>query len=548
MAGKFFALRLQAASDLMKFRSFLYVLAGIVLTMLLVAAGGFYWLVSQSPLNLLKGSQETTPSAAMFVPKQAPAMVSLLVSPEKLAAFRLAVVRPAERRQARAELNQLKQSLLANTGLDYDRDVKPWLGKEFTLAVTTLDIDRDLANGKQPGYLLAIATQNPERSREFLQLFWQKRAVAGADLVFEQYKGVRIIHGNVVEDAKGPGSGAKTNSKFKAQNSKSSSLLSPLSSLLPSPSLASAAVGDRFILFANHPKVLRDAINNVQAPDLSLRNASFYNQTLETLTQSRIGLGFVNLPGLSSWVGESAAQPKGGNSPAAKNALSKGAPSKDALLTSKEPSPPNQTLAVSLKLDRQGLLADTALIDKDGKSTTVSPLLSEPVAALKYIPASSPLSISGVNLNRTWTGLSENLKSYGTISRLVNQPLVDIQKRWNVDLPKDVFSWVKGEYALGFVPQAGKVQDVQTSKLPSSSLSKEWVFIAKRDSNEVKQGIERLDTIAQKQGLSVGPVKLGDQIVSTWTRLTTGSNKRIYPWGCRRRCGVFTQPLTTMRF
>jgi len=29
--------------------------------------------------------------------------------------------------------------------------------------------------------------------------------------------------------------------------------------------LSGAVVGDRFVLFANYPKVLRDAINNVQA-------------------------------------------------------------------------------------------------------------------------------------------------------------------------------------------------------------------------------------------------------------------------------------------
>jgi len=52
--------------------------------------------------------------------------------------------------------------LLANTGLDYRRDIQPWLG-EITLAVTTIDIDRDAQNG-QPGYLMALAT-NAARSR-----------------------------------------------------------------------------------------------------------------------------------------------------------------------------------------------------------------------------------------------------------------------------------------------------------------------------------------------------------------------------------------------
>ncbi|MGA7935854.1 MAG: DUF3352 domain-containing protein [Kovacikia sp.] len=502
----------------MKLRSFYYILTSIVLALLLVAAVSFYWLLSQSPLSLLKGSQEATPRAAIFVSRQAPAMVSLLVNPDQLADFRLVAVRPGERRQARAELNQLKQSLLANTGFSYEQDIRPWLGNELTLAVTTLDIDRDLANGKQPGYLLAIATQNPERSREFLQLFWQKRALAGADLVFEQYKGVKIIHASPLAESAGSktgGRGPKTGGKV--QNSTSTSPFQ-----LPTSALSSAAVGDRFILFANHPKVLRDAINNVQAPDLSLSNASFYQQSLQTLTEPRVGLTFVNLPNLATWLGESATQ-----SPAI-SSKQDGSPS---TASSGEPSFSYQTLAVAFKLDRQGVLADTALIAKEGKAATVSPSLSEPVSALQYIPANSSFAASGTNLNRVWTGLSQDLQSYGTLSKLVNQPLLDLQKQWNIDFPKDIFDWVKGEYALGLVSEdvrgeekGGKNQGAQPKDRDSSS--EDWVFVAQRDSDAAKQGIARLDAIAQKQGLSVGPVKLGNQTIFTWTKLTTGSGKQ----------------------
>jgi hypothetical protein len=511
----------------MKLRSFFYILTSIVLALLLTAAVGFYWLVSQSPLSLLKGSQETTPGAAIFIPKQAPAMASLLVNPDQLANFRLVAVRPGARRQARAELGQLKQSLLANTGLDYEQDIKPWLGKELTWAVTSLDIDRDPANGKQPGYLLAIATQNPERSREFLQLFWQKRAIAGADLVFEQYKGVKIIHGNSLKEAASEEPKLKTqNSKLKAQNSKLKTQSSKLSlpAAPPPAALSSAAVGDRFILFANHPKVLRDAINNVQAPDLSLSSASSYNQSLQTLTEPRVGLTFVNLPGLANWLQD--APPQTGA----------GSPKPDGSPTTVSTTVPSpyQTLAVALKLDRRGLLADTALIAKDSKRSSVSPALSQPVAALQYLPANSSLSASGVNLDRVWTGLAQDLNSYETVSKLVNQPLVALQKQWNIDLPKDIFSWVKGEYALGLMPDdggradgdRGQEKQSNSSLLAPDTLSSDWIFVAQRDSAAAKQGIERLDAIAQKRGLSVGPVKLGNQPISTWTELTTGSDKK----------------------
>jgi hypothetical protein len=493
----------------MKLRSFYSILASVVGGLLLVAVISFYWLLSQSPLNLMKAGQDVTPAAAMFVPKQAPAMVSLLANPGQLEAFRLVTARPGERRRVRAELAQLQQGLLGNTGLSYEQDIKPWLGKEITLAVTTLDVDRDATNGRQPGYLLAIATQDPERSREFLQLFWQKRAIAGTDLVFEQYKGVKLLYGSQAEQGRNlePGTRGKKGSTLQSQ-------LSTLS--YASPSLASAAVADRFILFANHPKVLRDAINNVQAPDLSLRDASFYKQALETLTKPRIGLSFINLPRLAAWLAEETAVP--------------GKDVAKSVTTEPETTPTYQTMAIALELDRHGLVAETALSGSKKSSVTAS--LTQPVGALQYLPAKSALAASGINLDQLWAGLSSDLKSYETASKLLNQPLTELQKRWKIDLPRDVFSWVKGEYAIGLVPSSLTQAEEREKKKANASLSPspsvdDWIFVAQRsDAGLAKQGIERLDAIAREQGLSVGPIKLGEQTVSAWTHLTTGAGKK----------------------
>lgn len=450
----------------MKLRSFLSALGAVVVVLLLISAGGFFWLFSQNPLSLLHSGQESSPAAAMFVPKQAPLMTSLLVNPDRLEAFRQVIARPEQRRRTRSELAQLKQSVLATTGLDYERDVQPWLGDEVTLAVTTLDIDRDTGNGQQPGYLLAVATKDPERSREFLQLFWQNRAIAGTDLVFEQYKGVKLIYGKAVSEQ----------------------------AVAPIP-LASAVVGEQFVLFANDPKVLRDAITNVQAPGLNLSSAEFYQQSIATITQPRIGLTFLNLPRLSSWIAtRSSRRPD---------------------LTEPAPKLPVQTLAIALELSRNGLSAETALRDPN-ISGSATPPLTKPVGALQHLPATIPLAVSGTNLDRVWTDLSNGLPSYGSLASLVEQSLSDLQKRWKLDLPQDVFRWVKGEYAIGLLPPAAPAK-------PAKQPSAEWIFVAERSDADAEQGIAHLDELAAQQGLSVGTLQLNDHPVSAWTRLTTGS-------------------------
>ncbi len=462
--------------------------------MVMVGAVGFFWLTAQNPLNLLRGAKSTSPAAAMFVSKQAPLMVSLLVSPDRLQAFRQLAAPPAQRRQARAELEQFKQTLLANTGLDYQRDIQPWLGEEITLALTTLDIDRDEKNGRQPGYLVAFASQDVERSREFLQLFWQKRALTGSDLVFEQYKGVKLIYTDKLEL---PSKAASRLNKANRQ---------PLNPPISVSSLATAAVGDRFILFANHPRVLREAINNVQAEDLNLNHSRLYQRTLQSLSQRSIGVTFVNLPKLADWLGKPA-----------------------VLSVTKQPvgdttAPTYESLAVSLGITPQGLLAETAFLTALGQSeSAVIPPLTQPVEALQYLPSTSPFSASGKNLDQLWKGLTASLSGYDVVSQLVNQSLATLQADWGIQLTEDVFHWVKGEYALGVLPVA--VANKADGTVRGLANDSDWIFVAERSNSAgSRQGIERLDEIARKQGLSIGSVQLGDQAVSIWTRLSTASS------------------------
>ncbi len=450
----------------MKLRSFFYLLGTIAAGLLLTGTIGFVWLFAQSPLGLLKGGPKTTPSAVIFVPKQAPIMASLMVNPDRLEALRLVTANPQDRKQARSEWNQFQQSILGTSGLDYSQDIKPWLGNEITLAVTTLDSDRDPTNGRQPGYLLAVTTKDAERSREFLQILWQKRAIAGTELVFEQYKGTKLIYSRDSEAAQ--------------QN------------LKPQTSFASAVVGNRFVLFANRPKVLRDAINNVQAIELGLGRSAEYQKAIASLKQGRIGVAFLNFPQLSSWAGKTVADNASGY----------------------------ESLAIALEVDRQGLIVETAL--QTAVQNDHSAALSRPVGALRYLPA-SPLSASGTDLAQLWADLSQGVSSYPDVAKWVNQPIDALEQQWNLNLPKDIFSWVKGEYALGLVPEEVRQEEGVRRE---EKIGLNWVFVADKSAGEAEAAIAHLDDLAKQQGVSVGLLQLNDQTVNVWTRLSTPDSSR----------------------
>ena len=454
----------------MKLRSFFSFLIAGVLALLALSAGGFYWLSTKTPLNLLAGGPTTTPAAAVFVSKKAPWLASMLVNPDRLEALRQVFATPAERSRSHAEFEQIKKSLLANTGLDYSRDIQPWIGDEITLATTTPDFDdRELNNGKQTGFLLAVSSQNADRSQEFLTSYWQKESRKEKTVQSELYKGVKIYY------KESPITNPKKDSIWSFNS------LSIPNSTLP-PSFATAAIGgssdsgsnSSFVLFANSPNVLRDAIDNVESANLNLNNSPNYQKALQQLTQGRIALGFVNLP-------------------------------QSATKQNSQVSP--NSLAVAIGVNRRGLLAQTALVTSRDK--TAIPTLSAPVQALQYIPSASPFTVASTDLRNFWTDLSSAVSTNAEASKLAARAIADIQQNSGVNLPQDIFNWVQGEYALAVVP--------------SSSNTPDWIFAAEK-SADAQKAIDKLDEIARRKEYSIGNFTLRNQKITAWTQLTTSQS------------------------
>ena len=453
----------------MKLRSFFSFLVVGVFALLALSAGGFYWLTTQTPLNLLNGGPTNTPAAAVFVSKQAPLLVSMLVNPDRIEALRQVFATPAERSRSHAEFEQIKKSLLANTNLDYSRDIQPWIGDEITFAIATPDIDRDRNNGQQTGFLLALSSRNSDRSQQFLDSYWKKQSATTKLVKSEQYKGIQLTY-----------------KELPTINQKSQSI-SPLNRLnLPSSNLpsnfATALIGDsydlknnhNFVLFANDPKVLRDAIDHLEVANLNLNNSPEYQKALQQLTQGRIALGFVNIP-----------QPE----------------------IEKNPQVSLNSLGVAVGVNRRGLVAETALVTSP-ENTTI-PKLSEPVQALQYIPSASPFAVASTDLNNFWTDLSSTVSTNPEVSKLADRTLADIQTAWGLNLPQDIFNWVKGEYALAMIP--------------GLSNSSDWIFAAETSADSQK-AIARLDEIARSKEYSIGSFTLRNQKITAWTQLTTNPN------------------------
>ncbi|MEM1392150.1 MAG: DUF3352 domain-containing protein [Cyanobacteria bacterium P01_H01_bin.150] len=432
---------------------FRFVVASIMM-LLLTGIAGCNGLSKQNNLNSVSDAQNQL-NYAVFISKQAPVTVSMLLNPNRFEVL-----------DGGVKLSKLKKSLLDNTGLDYKKDVRPWLGNEITLAVATDDIDRDATNGNQPGYLTVLTTKDVEKSREFVELLFSKRVLSGTSLIVEQYKGVKLI-----SDV-------------------------PQTGEIKKP-LAATVVGDNFVLFANDAKILREAINNVQAPDLSLISLDNFRTAIKQLDNKNQAVTFLNLPVIAKWQG----------------------------LNLSSPTYSNQLISLAAK--SKGLLVETNLF---ATSPIPSPQNSnEKIEALSYIPPASGLVIAGNNLSNLdnsnlallWQQITTAIsgESGENIASQLTQPLAKVQKYWGINLKEDIFSWVKGEYAIALLPDSKN-----EGEFKSEDKTSEWIFVVEKSSTTASD-ISHLDEIAEENGLTVSPIILNEQRISAWTQLTTTGSK-----------------------
>lgn len=462
-------------------RTFAVGLLAAVLLLLLIGIGGFWYLRANSPLSLLSGGDRPIAAATAFVPARSPFTLSLLTRPERLIALQQAIALPAQRRPTDREISQIKQSLLETTGLDYDRDIQPWVGSEITFALTNADLDFDSANGQQPGYLLAlaIAPGQQQQARDFLQTLWQQQSLTtGSPPHSQQVSGVRVLY---LSDGQ--------------RHSKEALPSRPqLNGRSQTLTAASALVGNQFVIFANDVRVLQRSIRATQTA-ANLAQSRTYRQAVAQLPDQRIGLAYFNAAELGK--------------------ISSGQ------LSSVEPSLHRSAdrtafTAVSLGVTRTGLVAHARLSDQLLNQLPAAAARSRPEAALKYLPADSVIALASRDLSQ----LAPTLAAAGFPNRLLpdflflGQPLASenavavSSTPQSAQLSPELWNWATADYSLGQV---------------SVGQSPDWVLAVARDA----KGIADLDQAVIAQGYSAVPIGIGADEAIAWTRFRVRPQRRL---------------------
>jgi hypothetical protein len=450
----------------MKFRTFIRPLAIVAALVLAVGLALLARLTLNTPLDLIDRGGQVQPQALQFVPKQSPVVASVLVRPDRLATLWEYLAAPGLRQGARRDQAQIEQLLLANTGLSYSRDIEPWLGEEITTALVTPDLDLDPTNGITPGYLVALVCRDSAAAQAALELYWQNRAIAGDALTFEDFSGNRLIYARPGDH---PGA------------------------IAGDTPLATALVANRFVLAANHPEVLRQALTAAQAKDLNLQSDRRYKTALRQLPPPRVGLLAINLPALERWL-----QANDHSTPVlAGQALADFDSTTDRV---------DWGLA-SWQLTRQGLVGHTALLAAPGHRLQPRPVGNNDWATLSpYLPESLAVAALGSNLADLGRALAPLMALVGGNPGL--SPLDNlIDTTFGRGAAALVRPGVEGAYAVGLAT---------TQPSPSPA---DWLLVAPQ-SPALTTALQSLTALAETEGVGVGALDLHGTPTQAWTRLS----------------------------
>ncbi|MGG6239600.1 DUF3352 domain-containing protein [Nodosilinea sp. AN01ver1] len=444
----------------MKFRSFIRPLAIAAGLVLVLGLGLLGRLTLNTPLYLIERGGQAQPLALQFVPKQATVVASVLVRPDRLASLWDYLAAPRLRQQTHRDQELIEQALLANTGLSYSRDIQPWLGEEVTAALVTPDLDQDATNGTTPGYLVALACNDSAAAQAALELYWQNRAIAGDALTFEDFSGNRLIYAQ------------RGVQRFPGEET---------------AQLATTLVANRYVLAANHPDVLRQALTAAQSSDLNLQADRRYKIALKELPQSRVGLLALNLPAVDRWLH----------------------PDRDATVSLNQLEAADDEVGwglMSWQLTRQGLVGHTALLAAQGHRLHPQRATALDWQAIApYLPDSLAVTAVGSDL----TALSQRLKPLLALTARAENATTPLARTMDGAL---------GSGAADLL-QRGVDRAYGVGLAALGTASPDWLIIAPQTTT-LAETLEHLDELARQQGLGTGALDLRGTPAIAWTRLT----------------------------
>jgi hypothetical protein len=425
---------------------------------LLIGAGSVaYWLLSQrqiSSSDLLVGAN-IIPGDALFA-------VSLTTDPQQWQKLR-----EFGTKETQAELDknliELRDRFLTNNGYDFQKDIAPWVGNDVTIAILAPAIankavpkpvttNQDAASDQQ-SMVMVLPVKNPETAKNILA---QPKTLKQGKWIDRTYQGITI----------------KQSEGQAGEN------------------LSAALLDRRFLVITDSPKATERAIDAYKNQTSLATTGGFAENFPKIANHQRFGQFYVNVPTAAKIA---AASP---NRPLPAQVL--------AQLQN------NQGLAGTMTLEAEGIrFKGVSWLNPN--SQRVLAVENKAGKMQSRVPAETLMMLSGGNLQRLWGDYILTSQRNPRSPIAPEQIRGSIKSLTDLDLDKDLLSWMKGEFSLSLIPSTAKQGSPDDFRVGLLFM----VQTSNRQSAEAS--IKQLDEVMRNQyQFQVQPAKVAGQPVINW--------------------------------
>ena len=367
---------------------------------------------------------------------------------------------------------QLRDRLLTANGLDYTRDIKPWIGSEMTVAflspVALQDAGDKSAQPVQPyapdplkgdaPTVLVLPIANPVKAQEILA---QPKVSAAQQWVDRDYKGIKI------REVQG-----------KAERA-----------------YAAAVVGDRYLVASSDGKAIEQVIDTFKGKPSVARTPGYGQAFTQLKTEAPMLRAYVNVPVATLVATNNANQPI--------------PPQGLALLQG------NRGFATAMDLEPEGVRFQAiAWLPSDSKVRYSTDNRAERMPSL--LPDSTLLMTSGGDFKQTWQNYTQQI-SDGATGGVLNPTFLreGFNNLTGLNFDKDIADWMDGEFSLALISDSGtNAANPKTATPPKAGV---LVMAQTGNRKAADEALKKLDGImVDRYKFRVSEAQVGGKPAIAW--------------------------------
>ena len=180
-----------------------------------------------------------------------------------------------------------------------------------------------------------------------------------------------------------------------------------------------------------------------------------------------------------------------------------------------------QSTAIALKPEHRGVKIRT--ITKLKPEKTKLKLNTNPGKTLSYLPDETIAMVNGQGLNKIWFSLVKQLETNENTSRFLDITRLFLRITANIDLDKDIFGWMDGEFAIGLIKTEAPI-------IPDINVGLGALVILETTQSELAhQKITRLESnLAKQLNLNSIKTKIGNKTIIQWQ---DANSNNIFSYG-----------------